>query len=121
MTRAPLVVELQAESSIAAGNANHGLADALGSAEVVRLDAAPLDARNLLTPYFDRQLVVVVRDAHRHTWARVAAHALLEAAPDAVVVEVGLPVWRPNGGNYVATHGRGRVNLEAAAEILQPA
>jgi beta-N-acetylhexosaminidase len=120
LTRPPLVVELQPESSIAAGNANHGLADALGATEVVRLDAAPLDARNLLTPYFDRQLVVVVRDAHRHTWERVAAHALLEAAPDGVLVEVGLPVWRPNGGNYMATRGRGRVNLEAAAELLQP-
>ena len=120
LTRPPLVIELPPESSIAAGVANHGLADSLAAAEVVRLDAAPLDARSLLTPHFDRQLVVVVRDAHRHTWERVAAHALLEAAPDGILVEVGLPLWRPDGVNYVATHGLGRANLEAAVELLQP-
>jgi beta-N-acetylhexosaminidase len=120
LTRPPLVVELQPESSIAAGAADHGLADSLAAAEVVRLDAAPLDARSLLAQHFDRQLVVVVRDAHRHTWERIAAHALLEAAPDGILVEVGLPVWRPDGVNYLATHGLGRANLEAAAELLQP-
>jgi beta-N-acetylhexosaminidase len=119
LTRPALVVELQPEASIAAGDANHGLADTLGSAEVVRLSDAPLDARSLLEQHFDRQLVVVVRDAHRHTWERVAAQVLLEAAPDAVLVEVGVPVWQPDGANYVATHGLGRVNLEAAAELLQ--
>jgi hypothetical protein len=62
-----------------------------------------------------------VRDAHRHTWERVAAQALLEAAPDGVLVEVGVPGWRPDGVGYIATHGQGRVNLEAAAERLQAA
>jgi beta-N-acetylhexosaminidase len=120
LTRPPLVVELSPEASIAAGAANHGLADALDSAAVVRLHDAPLDPRSLLVEHFGRQLVVVVRDAHRHAWERVAAHALLEAAPDGVLVEVGVPVWRPEGANYVATNGLGRVNLEAAAEFLQP-
>jgi beta-N-acetylhexosaminidase len=119
LKRPPLVVELSSEASIAAGNANHGLADALASAVVVRLHDAPLDARNLVEEHFDRQLVVVVRDAHRHTWQRVAAKMLLEAAPDGVLVEVGVPAWRPEARNYIATHGQGRVNLEAAAERLQ--
>lgn len=120
LSRPPLVVELAPEPSIAAGNANHGLGDALQSAEVVCLHGAPLDARHVLAEHFGRQLVLVVRDAHRHTWERVAAEALLAAAPDAVLVEVGVPVWRPDGANYVATQGSGRVNLEAAAERLQP-
>ena len=120
LARPPLVVELEPESSIAAGNANHGLGDALQAAEVIRLHEAPLDARNLLAEHFDRQLIVVMRDAHRHTWQRVAAQAFAEAAPDAVFVELGVPAWRPESANYVATQGRGRVNLEAAAELLQP-
>jgi beta-N-acetylhexosaminidase len=120
LARPPLVVELEAESSIAAGNANYGLGDALQAAEVIRLHEAPLDARNLLAEHFDRRLIVVMRDAHRHTWQRVAAQVFLEAAPDSVFVELGVPAWRPDGANYIATHGRGRVNLEAAAELLQP-
>jgi beta-N-acetylhexosaminidase len=119
LARPPVVVELLPEASIAAGTAAHGLADALDSAPVVRLHDAPLDARSLIAKHFGRQLVVVVRDAHRHTWERVAATALLEAAPDGVLVEVGVPVWRPDVANYVATNGLGRVNLEAAAERLQ--
>lgn len=119
LRRPPLVVELAPESSLAAGRANHGLADALRAARLVRLHGAPLDARALIAEHYGRQLVVVVRDAHRHTWERVAAQALLEAAPDGVLVEVGVPVWRPEHVPYLATHGRGRVNLEAAAERLQ--
>ena len=119
LTRPALVVELLPKASIAAGEAKHGLGDVLPSATVVRLRDAPLDARSLLAGYPTRQLVVVVQDAHRHTWQRVAAKGLLEAAPDGILVEVGVPEWRPNGANYLATHGLGRVNLEAAAERLQ--
>jgi beta-N-acetylhexosaminidase len=120
LTRRPLVVELRPDASIAAGAANHSLADALDSAEVVQLHDAPRDLRALPTEHVGRQLVVVVRDAHRHPWQQVAAHGLLEAAPDGILVEVGVPVWQPERGNYIATHGFGRVNLEAAAERLQP-
>jgi beta-N-acetylhexosaminidase len=119
LSRPPLVVELLATASIAAGPSNHGLGEILPEATVVRLRDAPLDPRSLLAGYPACQLVVVVQDAHRHTWQRVAAKGLLEAAPDAVLVEVGLPEWRPPGASYVATHGLGRVNLEAAAERLQ--
>src|SRR5260370_1341318 len=40
-----------------------------------------------------RSLIVVVRDAPRHPTARDLATRLLGARPDAVVVEMGLPVW----------------------------
>ena len=120
LTRPPLVVELLTEPSIAAGNAGHGLAAALESGTAVRLHDASLDAHKLVQDHLDRQLVVVVRDAHRHTRERVAAETLLDAAQDAVLVEVGVPIWRPEGANRIATHGMGRVNLEAAAERLRP-
>jgi len=120
LSRPPLVIELSPEASTAAGNANHGLADVLESAAMLRLHGAPLDARTLLEGHFDRQVVVVARDAHRHTWERGAVQSLLEAAPDGVLVEVGVPVWRPEGVGYIATHGQGRVNFAAAAELLQP-
>ncbi|HYZ78654.1 MAG TPA: glycoside hydrolase family 3 N-terminal domain-containing protein [Gaiellaceae bacterium] len=112
LSRPPVVVELTPEPSIAAGPARHGLGDVLG-AETVRGDAGP---RGLPA---DRQLVLVLRDAHRHAWERETAELLLAAAPDAVVVETGLPLWRPDGAaGWIATHGYGRANLEAAAEVL---
>ena len=65
-----------------------------------------------------RSLVIVVRDAHRLPATRAAVMLLLAARPDAVVVEMGLPVWRPPTGAYVATYGAARPNAQAAAEIL---
>jgi beta-N-acetylhexosaminidase len=103
--RHALVVELLPEPMIAAGPARHRLVDFLPGAEVV-------DAEG---PEVGRPLVIVLRDAHRHAWQREAVDAL----PGAIVVETGIPLWRPaNAAGYVATHGGGRVNLEAAAERL---
>jgi hypothetical protein len=43
----------------------------------------------------------------------------VELRPDAVLVETGLPGWLPDRATaYVETYGAGRVNLEAAAELL---
>ena len=33
-----------------------------------------------------------------------------------VVVEIGVPVWRPDGPAYIATHGGSRVSFEAVAD-----
>jgi len=91
----------------------------LPATEVMRLGDVPDHAASLLDGHAGRQLVVVLRDAHRHAWQRRAAQALLEAAADAIVVETGLPHWRPQASApYIATHGAGRVNLEAAALSL---
>ena len=61
----------------------------------------------------------MVRDAHRHAWQQAAVNELLAGADDAIVVEVGLPQWRPAGAaGYLATFGGARVNLEAAAERM---
>jgi hypothetical protein len=38
-----------------------------------------------------------------------------------VVVEIGLPVWRPRRARgHVATYGGGRASLAAAAELFAP-
>ena len=104
--RRPLVVELWPEATIAAGEAHHGLGEILG-AETIRLrEGEPL-------PPLGDGAVFVVRDAHRHAWQRELV------PPGTVVVETGLPGWRPPGARaYVATYGAGRANLEAAAELL---
>jgi beta-N-acetylhexosaminidase len=104
-----LIVELRAEPSIAAGESDHGLGELLG-AETIRLHEGdslpPLDS--------GRPLVLVLRDAHRHPWQRELV------VPGAVVVETGVPEWRPDGARaFVATNGPGRANLAAAAEVLR--
>jgi beta-N-acetylhexosaminidase len=112
----PLVVDLRPPASIAAGDARHGLADLMDVAEaVVVREGDPLPEPN------GRPLVVVVRDAHRHEWERTAVERLLGRAPQAVVVETGLPLWQPEGASYVASYGGGRANLQAAANALRPA
>jgi beta-N-acetylhexosaminidase len=69
-----------------------------------------------------RPLLLVVRDLHRHAWQRELAAGLLALRPDVVVVEVGVPVLPPEGAaGVVCTHGAGRVNAEAAAEVLRGA
>ena len=117
--RPVVVVELRPEPSIAAGPAQHGLAAALDGAETVELAAPPRDPAALVE---GRTPVIVTRDAHRHRWQQEAVSTLVAAAPNAVVVDVGVPVWRPHGvAGYIAIHGAGRANLAAAAEALAPA
>jgi len=118
LTGEPLVVELVPEANVAAGEAPFGLGDALRAhipdAEVLRFRAAPgrLDLNG-------RPLVIVARDAHRHPWEREAVDELLAASEGAVVIETGIPEWRPERATgYIATHGAARVNLEAAAARL---
>jgi hypothetical protein len=56
-----------------------------------------------------------VRDVHRHPWMESVDRQ------GAVVVEVGLPVWRPvHARGHVATFGGGRAALAAAAELFSP-
>jgi beta-N-acetylhexosaminidase len=95
----PRIVELRPVANIAAGEAEHSLA-----AAVVREGEPVPDAD-----------VYVVRDAHRHPWMREAADV-----EGAVVVEIGLPLWRPTRARgYVSTHDGSRVAYEAAAELLR--
>jgi beta-N-acetylhexosaminidase len=63
--------------------------------------------------------VAVVRDAHRDEQTRSLVAALLAARPDLILVEMGLPFWRPpEGTSYLATYGASRASAHAAAELL---
>jgi beta-N-acetylhexosaminidase len=119
----PVVVELRPRRNIAAGAVPWGLGPWLRDNVVpVDVSQAETDRASAITGVLaraaGRPLVVVVRDAHRHPAARAVTTALLAARPDAVVVEMGLPVWRPATGGYVATYGAARPNGRAAAEAL---
>ena len=121
LTRPPLVVELEPEPSMAAGGLPEGPGDwfrsAVPESEVVRVQENT--AGDALALADGRQLVILARDAHRHAWERDVMDELLTHASDAVVVELGLPYWRPRDARaYVVTNGAGRVNVEAAAERL---
>jgi beta-N-acetylhexosaminidase len=117
--REPLVVELVTAPSIAAGRgvgAGERLSSLLGGAELVQFDGRGVRP----APAEGRQLVIVAKDAHRHEWQREQVGALAGDVGDAIVIEVGLPHWRPNGNTaFVATYGTARVNLEAAAAALR--
>jgi beta-N-acetylhexosaminidase len=118
LTRPALVVELVPDATIAAGPAGHTLGALLQErrpgTEAIVVNGAPEDVAN-----DGRQLVVVMRDAHRHDWEREVVERLLDR--DAIVVDVGVPVWRPEGASgYLVTYGAGRANLTAAAERLSP-
>ena len=102
LTGEPLFVELRPEATIAAGEAEHGF----GGVEV--REGKPLPPVGDLG-----RVVIVVRDAHRHAWQR----ELIPAGT--IVVETGLPEWRPPQARaWIATYGAARVNLDAAAEVL---
>ena len=115
-----VVVELEPEVGMAAGRLSQLPGEWFGAvvpgADVRRFDAATIDVD---VPLGGRQLVVITRDAHRHAWEREATDALVDRVPGALVVEIGLPYWRPeHAATYVATYGAARVNVEAAAEAL---
>jgi beta-N-acetylhexosaminidase len=120
----PVLVELQAAENIAVGSVPWGLGPWLPSGRVLRVparlpvsDAATVIA-TALSRSAGRSLVVVVRDAHRDPAARAVITGLLAARPDTVVVDMGLPLWRPPDGLHVATYGAAQANAQAAAEAL---
>jgi beta-N-acetylhexosaminidase len=120
----PVVVEVIPPPNIAVGPVPWGLGAWVPADSIVRVGtgmAAPDLARQVdaaLAAAVGRPVIVVVRDAHRHRAARGVVTRMLAARPDAVVLEMGLPVWQPPGGAYVATYGAARTCGLAAAEVL---
>ena len=100
------------------GPADGGSADG-GRADDGAADGGRVDAAAILAAAAGRSLVAVVRDAHRDEQTRSLVSALLAARPDLILVEMGLPFWRPpEGTSYLATYGASRASAHAAAELL---
>ncbi len=120
----PLVVQLVPPSNLAAGAVPWGLRAFVPAGSYREIstgtpaDALPAVVSAVLAQAAGRTLIVVVRDAHRHPVAARAVNLMLASRPDAVVLEMGLPVWRPATGRYVASYGAARSNSRAAAEAL---
>ncbi len=112
----PYVVEVEAPAGMAVGEVPWGLRSWFADVERVSPDAAHAD--RLVEAARGRDLVVVVRDAHRYPGARALVRRLLNARPEAVVVEMGLPIWRPDCAAHVSTYGAAHVNGLSAAELL---
>jgi beta-N-acetylhexosaminidase len=142
----PVIVEVEPRGNVAVGRAAWGLAP---WAPVRRIAAAPravavagpednvapvpipleegeepaeeATAADILAAAAGRSLVLVVRDAHRSPATQDLVTSVLAERPDAVLVEMGLPEWRPPAGTYgayLATWGAARVSAQVAAEVL---
>ncbi|WP_017557112.1 glycoside hydrolase family 3 protein [Nocardiopsis baichengensis] len=112
----PYVVELDAPAGIAVGEVPWGLSPWFPRTERIRAEHD--SPRRVLARAQGRPLVAVVRDAHRYPDTRDFVEALCRARPDAVVVEMGLPVWRPECRAHVRSYGAARVNGQSVAELL---
>ncbi len=127
--RHPLVIEVEPRENVAAGRFGWGLGPWAPTGSIRRVGASggspegagpgTADARAILAAAAGRSLVAVVRDAHRDQNTRSLVTALLAARPDLVLVEMGLPLWRPpEDTSYLATYGASRASARAAAELL---
>ncbi|MEU6999190.1 glycoside hydrolase family 3 protein [Nonomuraea sp. NPDC046570] len=114
----PLVIEVDTPPTIAVGTVPWGMAPWLPEAEIVRVKPAEADPDALVARASGRSLVVVVKDAHRYADSRDLVSTLVAARSDATVIEMGLPIWRPDSGAYIATYGAARANAQAAVELL---
>ena len=136
-----MIIEVEPRENIAAGRFSWGLGPWAPAGSVHRVSASgrllngaglgpadtaasaadpgPVDAAGILAAAAGRSLVAVVRDAHRDEQTRSLVSALLAARPDLILVEMGLPFWRPpEGTSYLATYGASRASAHAAAELL---
>ncbi|AEV87451.1 sugar hydrolase [Actinoplanes sp. SE50] len=123
----PHVVEFAPPRNIAIGEETPWgigapLTDLLPGTTSIRLGAEDLNglcdpASRVLDGAAGRPLVLVVRDVHRHRWIEDTLAGVLAVRPDAIVVEMGIPVTVV-GGVHVATFGATRACGLAAAELI---
>jgi beta-N-acetylhexosaminidase len=121
----PLVAQLVPPANIAVGSVPWGVGSWLpsGSTRLISTQTPALElpaiAADVLTAAAGRSLLIVVRDAHRYPVATALVEALLAARPDAVIIEMGLPIWRPRAAaSYLASYGAARSNALAVADLL---
>jgi beta-N-acetylhexosaminidase len=120
----PVIIEVEPQENIAAGRFGWGLGPWASAGSIRRVNVlgngeGHKDTAGILAAAAGRPLVAVVRDAHRDQNTRSLIEALLVARPDLVLVEMGLPLWRPPADtSYLATYGASRASAHAAAELL---
>jgi beta-N-acetylhexosaminidase len=118
----PVVIEVAPPGNVAVGIVPWGLEPWLPEGSVVRVPAggarAERQVAEALRHAAGRSVIAVVRDAHRDPGAQAVITRLLAARPDTIVLEMGLPVWRPAARAYLATYGASRISGLAAAELL---
>jgi beta-N-acetylhexosaminidase len=119
----PHVVEFAPPRNIAVGaetpwGVGAPLDELMPGTTSVRLTADDLGGLpGVLADAGNRPLVLVVRDVHRHAWLAETLRRILDVRPDAIVVEMGVPVT-VLGGVHIATFGATRACGRAAAEII---
>jgi beta-N-acetylhexosaminidase len=115
----PLVVQLQADHSVAEGPVPWGLSPHLNGTPQLSVAAEQTSAEALIEAAHGRPIVLVGRHTHRNPASRGLAEALAAAYPVAMV-EMGWPAsWRPHGVKaFITTYGASHANGRAAAELL---
>jgi beta-N-acetylhexosaminidase len=118
----PVVIEVAPPGNVAVGVVPWGLEPWLPAGSVIRVPAGGVRAEQQVAEALrraaGRSVIAVVRDAHRAPGAQAVITRLLAARPDTIVLEMGLPVWRPAARTYLATYGASRTSGQAAAEML---
>jgi len=119
----PLLVEIVPPSNIAVGTVPWGLGSYVPAPDVRRISTSDgfdetAEVEAVVAAAAGRSLLVVVRDAHRYPIAQEVVRMLLKMRPDAVIVEMGLPVWHPPAQVYLATFGATSASSRAAAQLL---
>jgi beta-N-acetylhexosaminidase len=119
----PLIIEVEPRENIAAGRFTWGLSPWVPAGNVRRVHVRAAGgtgfAAGILEASAGRSLVLVVRDAHRDPATTALVTELLTARPELVLVEMGLPLWRPPDGTaHLVTYGASRASAQAAAERL---
>jgi beta-N-acetylhexosaminidase len=117
------VVNVSAPANLAVGEAHWSLREQLNEFGLATTEIAVTEdgpgVEYVLGSIGDGPAVLVVRDAYRRPWQREWAQAFLTARPDAVLVAIGMPDDAAlTSGPSVCTFGAGRVNIQAAAEVL---
>nr|WP_296067831.1 glycoside hydrolase family 3 protein [uncultured Actinoplanes sp.] len=127
LTRPPHVVEFAPPRNIAIGaetpwGVGAPLDDLLPGTTSVRLSGddvigVPDPVAPVTAGAAGRPLVLVARDVHRHAWLADILRRVLTVRPDAIVVEMGVPVT-VLGAVHIATYGATRACGQAAAELI---
>lgn len=115
------VVEVRRPPTIAAGEVPARLAAPLQQLDptVTSEWIDPSGAGDVLAAAEGRPLVLVVRDPQVLDGATEVVDALLDARPDAVVVDLGWPAGTPRrGAARISTFGASRVSIAAVAALL---